>query len=372
MKRAWLAMALPLVCLASLGTASPGWSAGAADREPRIVHGTATTTSEHPWQAELVIAGQYLCGGELISPLVVLTAAHCLAEAATAGDVEVFLGRDRTFRGGVSQRAAAMATSPSFRKATLRGDWGYVVLPAPAPSQFVPLQIAGADERSLWATGTRATVTGYGTVSEHGPVSRTLREVALPILDDDACGRAAAYGGGFDPHTMLCAGDPAAGKDSCAGDSGGPLVVTADDGTPRLAGIVSFGKGCAERGFPGVYTRIAEPRLTAALLASLQAQPATASYQYVGTGGACTSATRAALRSDRALRHAQRDVRSARHRLTRARAALRQALRASHGVAQARRHLADAKRTATAAHQSLHRARTAARHAHRAAARACP
>ena len=82
----------------------------------------------------------------------------------------------------------------------------------------------------------------------------------MPIRTDRAC---AAYGAAFVPLTMVCAGaaDPPNSSDTCSGDSGGPLLV----GNPSafaLTGVVSFGNGCNEPGFPGVYTRVGRSRST--------------------------------------------------------------------------------------------------------------
>ena len=83
----------------------------------------------------------------------------------------------------------------------------------------------------------------------------------MPIRTDQACG---AYGAAFVPLTMVCAGaaDPPNSSDTCSGDSGGPLLV--DDGSAFvLTGVVSFGNGCNEQGFPGVYTRVGAQPLNA-------------------------------------------------------------------------------------------------------------
>uniref|UniRef100_A0A8D0ADB2 trypsin n=1 Tax=Sander lucioperca TaxID=283035 RepID=A0A8D0ADB2_SANLU len=79
----------------------------------------------------------------------------------------------------------------------------------------------------------------------------TLQEVSVPLVSITQCN--AAYG--IITSNMICAGLPAGGKDSCQGDSGGPLV-TKSGSTWVQVGVVSFGKGCALPGYPGVYTRM--------------------------------------------------------------------------------------------------------------------
>lgn len=81
-----------------------------------------------------------------------------------------------------------------------------------------------------------------------------LQSVVLPMVSRETCQK--NYEKYFNvTETMICAG--VEGKDSCQGDSGGPLVVN-----DKLAGIVSFGAGCAQKEFPGVYTNIANPEVT--------------------------------------------------------------------------------------------------------------
>lgn len=92
-----------------------------------------------------------------------------------------------------------------------------------------------------------AVVSGWGTLTEGGDTPTVLQSVTVPFVTDAQC--KADYGAGNVDDTMICAGE--SGKDSCQGDSGGPLAANG-----VLAGIVSWGYGCARPNFPGVYTRV--------------------------------------------------------------------------------------------------------------------
>ena len=96
--------------------------------------------------------------------------------------------------------------------------------------------------------GTMCTVTGWGTTSEGGSLARVLQKVDVPIVSWENC--ALAYVGNIIADFMLCAGPDQGGKDACQGDSGGPLMCG-----NQLSGVVSWGYGCAEPGYPGVYTQ---------------------------------------------------------------------------------------------------------------------
>merc|ERR1712179_602231 len=99
-----------------------------------------------------------------------------------------------------------------------------------------------------YPAGTMCTVTGWGTTSEGGSLGRTLQEVDVPVVSDADC--RSAYGQNDIADSMICAGYDQGGKDSCQGDSGGPFMCGS-----QLSGIVSWGYGCAEAGYPGVYTQ---------------------------------------------------------------------------------------------------------------------
>merc|ERR1712228_937949 len=97
-------------------------------------------------------------------------------------------------------------------------------------------------------------VSGWGTTTEGGSTPSSLMDVTVPIVSDQECRD--AYGQNDVDDSMICAGLPEGGKDSCQGDSGGPLACS-DTGSTYLAGIVSWGYGCARPSYPGVYCDVA-------------------------------------------------------------------------------------------------------------------
>ena len=107
------------------------------------------------------------------------------------------------------------------------------------------------DEDQDYEEGTECVVSGWGTTAEGGSLGKVLMKVTVFIVSDEECGL--AYGASEISDSMLCAGVSGGGRDSCQGDSGGPLMC---GGPPyELSGIVSWGYGCGEPGYPGVYTQ---------------------------------------------------------------------------------------------------------------------
>ncbi|XP_037093352.1 anionic trypsin-1-like [Pollicipes pollicipes] len=107
--------------------------------------------------------------------------------------------------------------------------------------------------------GQKAILAGWG-VTKPGTSSTpaTVQQVIVPIMTNAACAAAYAADGIGITSRMVCAGLDEGGKDTCQGDSGGPMMLKGADNVYTLAGIVSFGKGCAVPGNPGVYTRVSE------------------------------------------------------------------------------------------------------------------
>ena len=113
-----------------------------------------------------------------------------------------------------------------------------------------------------------ATIAGYGVTESGGDQPAVLQEAQVPITPDSVAAEAYPYtvdgvdpvAGGFESETQVAAGFPQGGVDTCQGDSGGPLLVSAGT-TFRLVGDTSYGAGCAEPGYPGVYGRLADTTL---------------------------------------------------------------------------------------------------------------
>ena len=179
------------------------------------------------------------CGATLVSPDVVLGAAHCgnrVGETVTIGDVSVEI---------IEQRI-----HPNYNENTVENDFSlyHLEFPVDISTSGVTLML-NIDAAMPWP-GQDVTTLGFGTTSEGGSPSSTLRDVVIAVVGTTECSDAYNY---EIPSMMLCAGE--GGKDSCQGDSGGPLVMRSGD-NHILAGVVSWGEGCANPNFPGVYARV--------------------------------------------------------------------------------------------------------------------
>ncbi|MFI9384753.1 S1 family peptidase [Kutzneria sp. NPDC052558] len=213
-----------------------------------VVGGTRASTADHPYVVFLTdAAGLQFCGGTLVRATKVVTAAHCAAGWWPSG-IRVVAGRDdKDGRGGVTAKVAAIWLDPDYRSST--GGSDIAVLTLADGLSYGTLPLATPADHDLYAAGASATVLGWGDTSAEGDYSRYLMQASLPLVADAVCGQAYPE---FRRSEMVCAGYPQGGVDTCQGDSGGPLVVAG-----RLAGVTSWGHGCAEQGHPGVYARVA-------------------------------------------------------------------------------------------------------------------
>ncbi|XP_054634329.1 trypsin-3 isoform X2 [Dunckerocampus dactyliophorus] len=144
---------------------------------------------------------------------------------------------------------------PKYSSSTNNNDIMLIKLRAPVDlNSFVSIALLPKQGASI-AEGRLCRVSGWGyTHPEGGQIPSTLRTVKLPIISSNKCNSSDSFSGSI-TENMLCAGYSIGGKDACQGDSGGPLVC---DGL--VYGLVSWGNGCADAQFPGVYTAVSKYR----------------------------------------------------------------------------------------------------------------
>ncbi|MDC0773256.1 S1 family peptidase [Streptomyces sp. HD] len=224
-------------------------SAPTAEAAPQpIVGGTTTTTATYPFMMQITDASEsQFCGGTLVSPTKVVTAAHCMADE-TAGNVRVVGGRDlRNGTDGTVSKVSKIWVHPDYTAAEEGNDLAVLTLSTSMP--YKTASYVGSSDTGVYAAGTTARIIGWGTTSSGGSSSNQLRTATVPTVADSSC--ASSYGSKFVQSDMVCAGLTSGGVDTCQGDSGGPLIIGG-----VLAGVVSWGEGCAQAGFPGIYTRL--------------------------------------------------------------------------------------------------------------------
>jgi len=239
-----------------------------------VVGGSDAGPTEFPSVAEIQFGAPGIvwfgCTGTLIDPTHVLSAGHCASVTKPAQvsspaawppqAIAVWIGSNKSGE-GEQATVSSVTIPPEYLGLTDRNDLSILTLSA--PSSKAPTQVAAGSERSIWDPGTLATIAGWG-VTEEGAEDApdTLQKAQVPITTDEYCANAysADDGWDFDPETMVCAGYPQGGTDTCQGDSGGPLFADAS-GVRRVVGVTSFGNGCAEPGYPGVYARVADTKL---------------------------------------------------------------------------------------------------------------
>lgn len=250
---------------------------GASANQPEIVGGKEANPGAWPWQVAILNAAiennwnaQY-CGGSLIDPYWVLTAAHCVADVPPT-EIAVGIGiHDLTTGEGTRATVSQVVVQPEYdfgqtHGISARSDIALLRLANAAPisgsigisGSVQTILLARPDQPVFTAPDRFAMVTGWGSRSYDFPdYPDRLHQVTVPLVDNALCNDAYNNLGYDNPidETMICAGYTEGGKDSCYGDSGGPLMVKDDAGGWLQVGVVSSGEGCALPDAYGIYAR---------------------------------------------------------------------------------------------------------------------
>lgn len=223
----------------------------------RIIGGSVSNPGQWPWQVSLHFEGQHVCGGTLISPDFVVSAAHCF-QGAMKNPVSWLV-----YPGAISQ--LNLPTAYLVKTITVHenynrdsNDYDIALLKLTRPVDFSttvqPICLPTFDQ--IFSGNQECWTSGFGTTKEGAAhASSNLMGVKVNIIDTNFCNSTSVYEGAIS-NNMICAGDLNGGRDSCQGDSGGPLVCKAQNQQWYLSGITSWGAGCGEKNRPGVYSRM--------------------------------------------------------------------------------------------------------------------
>jgi secreted trypsin-like serine protease len=260
----WLAA----LTLAALVATAPAGAAGGATAS--IVGGKTANAEEWPWTAFILATDTkgrgFSCTGTVVAPTLVLTAAHCAADAVTGRKVPVHrfvvvTGSPDVRNSGLRQISGVRRSIvyPNFNRFKVHWDAGLLVLKTPTTAPAIDL--AGPADAALYAGGTLTSIAGWGLKGR-----RLARLTRTPVLQRGTTvvrrriycrNHARSYYPFFNFSRQLCTTKPPGfGTGTCHGDSGGPAVAFREDGTPVQIGITSLGAANCNPRLPDLYTRV--------------------------------------------------------------------------------------------------------------------
>ncbi|KAJ8915060.1 hypothetical protein NQ315_014315 [Exocentrus adspersus] len=214
----------------------------------RILGGNSTDISQHPYQLALLSHNDFFCGGVLISDTWGITAAHCF-DFGIPFNLRVRGGSTYKSSGGEVIDIDEVLRHPEYNAQIVNYDAALIRLARSFTVENAkPIRVPELNHPIH--NHEMATVTGWGATKQGGDSIEVLQQVRVPVVSMQNC--RSVYGSEHITNVMFCAGYLGqGGRDACNEDAGGPLVIG-----DILAGLVSWGKGCGERDYPSVYTRV--------------------------------------------------------------------------------------------------------------------
>lgn len=223
-----------------------------------IVNGQDADFGEWKWQVGLRSrdSGTPWCGGMLIDPQWVLTAAHCVDREAKinviAGDYDIGTEGDA----GEQVEWGTWYMHPDYNRRTMEWDIALIRLDQPFTMNGEVGTVCLPTQGSDVVGGESCWITGWGTLSSGGSTPRILQEAQVTTLSNADCKNTGYRVKEITPDMLCAAGtSPNGNTDACQGDSGGPLVC-ASGGSYTVFGATSWGYGCAADNYPGIWSRV--------------------------------------------------------------------------------------------------------------------
>ncbi|XP_055905455.1 trypsin beta-like [Eupeodes corollae] len=217
--------------------------------QDRIIGGESANIQEVPYQCSLSEDGSHVCGCSIISPTLILTAAHCLEDVnPSKHNLEIRAGSNKHDDGGVVKKVKSFIVNPMYNGDSMDNDSGVLRLESPLAFSNKIKSIEFDD--ALPVDGIKAIVSGWGLIKNNGrDLSPVLKKADVTLISRESCMKT-AYKNNI-KESMFCARGE--GTDACQGDSGGPILNVE---TNKLIGIISFGFDCGSEKNPGVYSSI--------------------------------------------------------------------------------------------------------------------
>ncbi|XP_064208590.1 ST14 transmembrane serine protease matriptase b [Anguilla rostrata] len=231
----------------------------------KIVGGQDAYEGEWPWQVSLHVQEKgHVCGASVLNNRFIVTAAHCVQDRdilySTPDVWDVYLGlhiQQVISKTTEQRKLKRIIPHPDYNHLTSDNDIALMELDEPVLLNNNIWPICLPAQSQSFPAGTSVWITGWGATRESGFLAKVLQKAEVRIINDTVCDK--LLEDDITPQ-MLCAGVISGGVDACQGDSGGPLSYLGANGRYYLAGVISWGEGCARRNKAGVYTRVTKFR----------------------------------------------------------------------------------------------------------------